>query len=712
MASPPKSLKEPNRKFADWTFEEWRNLDAYYGTHVDRWRRTLDFLRDEHWNSLKVHERESIPDWRRFPVINFSLAFYADYLSEFLQSEVRYSAVPASPDPTDISSAELSEQILKYLWDKTSMDRKRVDLAAWLMSCGVGHLRAFWDTNTGKQVPLGVPTPGGGFMPVDPETLEPDPTRGEPEMVDKGEIGVEVVSPQFVRRPRGESKGVMVGLLLNYDEAVSLYGEEEADELSYKTAHEGMSRDLLQIQEPSGSRGTQDERALVIEHYVPPSSRFPNGLWWTAADGGNQILTGPWELPAGVIPVTTFRWVPVPGDPHMGMSPLHSVTFSNKIYDELTARILEWHNKVVPKVLLKQGGGIRKGDITDEPFQELIVNSGGEPEPMQVDEAPSTFYESLNRTQQDLSIESLQGMKEEDQPKQSQAQSFRQPNEREEGGPTALAQINSKAAWADLGKTLLHYVKEFYNEQRVIGIQGPDKRFQWKEFSGKDLGNLEATIRVDETPLYPWNRKEMRDTVIGVLSSQAGQVLFADSEGNVDQERVQAALDATGIDVNIDQLDSDVMEARNEITQIENLQPGQQPPQVQDWQDSATHLDEKERILKSLRFRSWDPHKQNALRQNVKQHEKRLNQQAQQERDAMVEQERRLREVRENAELQANILESFAEKMIDVLADRMNMSRDEIAEIAGNIATEGVGGEQAGTNAPQGSQGEPTTQEE
>jgi len=667
--------------FARFTFALWESQNNKYTFYVNRWRRTLDFLRGQHWKTLQHINIETLPAWRRFPLQNYTLAFYNDFLTDYLKSEIRYSAIPASPDPDDIDASDLAEQIMSFLWDRTGMDRKRIDLAAWIVATGTGVLRIFWDTNTGNKVPLGIPTPDGGFVPIDPDTLEL--RVGDPIEVDAGEIGVEVVSPQFVRWAQRPAHGVMVGLLMTYEEVITFYGQDIANRLSYSDSHEGISADLNQIHQP-GATPTTDQTALVIEHYLPPSFHHPQGLWWTAAKGGSMLLHEPWPLPGGRIPIVSFRWIPIPGESHIGMSPLHSITFENKIYEEITARILEWYGKAKPKVLLKSGGGIAAGELTDEPYQEIVVNQGGEPEPLEVSDAPGGLFRILQIAQQDMQISSGRPFEEQDQLPEGLATSrIRVPSEMKTSRVITTAHIDSKSAWKEVGEILLHYVGNFYNEERVVAVHGPDKGFQWAKFSGQQLmrdGDLAATIRVDDIPLFPQNRQNLRDTVIALLQTQAGQILFADPSGQLDMDRVNAALQATGLDVNLNLNDADVLEARNEQIEFKNWDGQSELPEPQIWQNHNVHWDEHSATLKSRRFRAWRPEARQAFLEHLQATGDILNQQAAEEAKAMVDQERELRSVREQEGLRADVQREWAKEMIGLVAETTGL---EIQDLLG-----------------------------
>jgi len=655
--------------FGKFTHDTWRDLDITYQYWIPRWKRTIEFLRGQHWTTLKKIGTDSLPAWKRYPLINYTLAFYMDYMSDFLKSKVRWSATPASPDPADISAAELIEQLNMFVWEKVGMEGKRIELAAWLLSCGTAHIRTFWDTNTGKMLPLAIPGPDGQLIPLD-ESGQPNP-GGPMIQVDQGEIGMEIISPQYVRHSPVSAHGVMVGILLSKEEVTSLYGEDKAEELTYTSSHEDFDSNLHTIETPTVTP-TRDERALVIEHYIPKSSLYPDGLWWVADAGGKKMLHGPSPLPGGHIPVVTFVWVPVPGQKNVGMSPLYDMTFSNKMYEEIMARVLEWHNKVKPKILLKSGGGLTYGDINDEPFQELVVNPGGEPDIMEFRQVPDTFFKSLADAQNDMLMvggyQFNQQKGAQDVGQGDATNRWRKPSVPVELGPAALAIMNSSAAWEKIGKLIPAYAAAFYTEPRVIALQGADRTYQWKEFTGSiDLKDINATIKIDETSLYPWNRQSLRDTVSAVMDTNFGQLLFSDAEGNPNMDRINAAMNATGIDLAIEGLDPDVVEARNEHSAFKEGQFSE----AQFWQNHGAHLDEHEKVLKSMTFKSWPPEAQQAFVQHVQQTSELMNQAAQEEQQAMIAMEKALRDVRETAEFQANVKEMIAEAVIESVTEAL-----------------------------------------
>ena len=679
MARLPKDATD-KKALAQYTADLWRALDPMYAWYTEhRWRRVIDYLSDNHWRVLEDVDYNlddlKIPKWKRFPIIGLTLGIYSDQLGQWLQSTVRFSAVSASADPSDIDKAEMAEGLLKYMWDLTDLESHRIDLGAWLLATGMGSIDVFWDTDTGNMVPLAIPetqkdeqgndVPTGELIPVNPATLKPDPSMDEPVMVDAGEVAIDVISPQFARYGRKRREGVMVGSRVSYDEAVDKYGKERAEKFSYARSVSSVL-DLSWIH--GGADISQDERALVIRHMLPRSSRHPNGLWWTATEFG-MIIDEPAPLAAKRVSTIPFRWIPLPGYWAFGVSPLHAVTHSNKGAEIAKQKQQEWMEKVLPKVLLMAGGGIALGTFDSAPGQEVSgVNPGAEPKFLD----PPAYPQQLDQQRKDSIEEGLlaagyQFRRPPDvlpgQPKGG----TRQPPQLKEGSEVKLALLITKTAWQEVGKVLLGYVGRFYTEERVVAVGGPDRTYQWIEFKGTDFANLAASIHVDEIPYYPWNRQTMRENVISLMSTEAGQLFFQGPDGQIDRDKLQKASEAIGVDVALSTLDVDVLEARNEIS---SMRAGREV-EYRDFQESEIHLVEKLKTVKGLAFRGWKQEAQDMLLRNIQEHKDALQQQQQEAEEALTTQERELRTIRADTEAMGETKKALAQMLLDVVKEML-----------------------------------------
>jgi hypothetical protein len=494
----------------------------------------------------------------------------------------------------------------------------------------------------------------------------------EPIMVPAGDIVVDVISPQMARWGMSKAHGVMIGYLLSYDEVAQRHGYEVADKLSYTGSVGGsLTLDLLNPVVPYNPE-QRSNKALIREHYLPRSSVNRQGLWWTCSH--DVMITEPKPLPGGIIPVIHFRWIPFPGHPTFGLSPMYDLTFTNKLYEEMQARSLEWAAKVTPKVLLKQGGGVAVGDLTEEPAQELLVPEGLEPEGMgTVPEPPNIFMNTRNEAREDLLV--VGGYRfsrsKEIPPGEATARFRRAPEMINDGEQAALAQICSKTAWQKLGYAMIAFATEFYPDGKIMGISGPNATYEWRELKKSQIKDIRAKLRVDELPLYQWNRQSMKDNVIALFSTGAAEVLFAGEDGQMDRDRIQAAIEAVGLDASIPMTDPDVMEARNELHIFRNLPENATPPDVTPWQNHESPLAIKTREIKGLGFKGWPEHASKALLENIAGHEQAISEAQSQQSQGMLEQEQALRQIRATVETQQDVRTALGEALIEVIKGTM-----------------------------------------
>ncbi len=651
-------------KLVQFTKNTWDPLTPQWNFWAQRWKRVLDFLRSQHWVGLKNKELQKQPTFRRYPVFDFTLNTYNDLMGRFLQGRVRYSTTPSSQDPEDIAAADMADAGLAYSWDILEMDRKRIELAAWLFATGNASTRVYWDTDTGRMIPLAIRGQDGQLIPVNPQTLKPDPSMGKPIMVDAGEVGLDVLSPQMVRYPKSKKQGVMVGMLMTQDEVDDRYAGDFAEILKFSPIDS-----QLDVGHIEGHDMPQDgvPRALVIEHYIPRSKKFPQGLWWTMS--GDHILTKPRKLPAGVIPITKWEWIPLPGS-QIAVTPLYGMTFANKMVDELSGKMWEWANRVVPKQLLAEGGGIEVGQMDDEVAQQVPYNPGGEPQWTVPPPVPPHLFQMRNDVIRDMQMEvGYQTSRPTPPPPGATPQLRQQQRPTGEGTELATLEHATHAAWQYQGRVVLSYMKTFYTPGRMIHTVGPDKLHQWRAFSQMDLQRLPTAVHLDKQALFSTNRQHNRDTVIGLMNTPASQVLFSDitPEGQpiIDKDRVEVAMQAVGIDVGIADLDPDIAEARNEHAMIMN---GQQI-EVRPHQNHPAHVDEHQRIMKGISYRSWPKEAQQALEQNIQQHQEALQQEQTSRRQAMLATEREMREIRGMADSAAKVRTALGEEFAEMFGE-------------------------------------------
>jgi hypothetical protein len=282
---------------------------------------------------------------------------------------------------------------------------------------------------------------------------------------------------------------------------------------------------------------------------------------------------------------------------------------------------------------------------------------------------PAAFEQLRQETFQALQTIGLRSFRNQKEPAPGDAtMKFRQPlRQLNDGDDIALAILNSTDSWKELAYILLDYVAKFYTEPRTISLVGVDRVYQWREFIGSDLKDLKAAIHIDETSLYTWNQQSTRDAVIALLGTPAGQMLFTSPDGSLDRERIDAAMDASGLEKGFQVLDSDVTEARNENYVFRTLQDPQQAPQVVPWQQDSAHLGEHYKEVKSMSFRGWSQAGQQGMQQHIAQHEQKQQQLQQTQQQEMQAQEKALRDIRATADSAGKTREELGKALVQAL---------------------------------------------
>jgi hypothetical protein len=453
-------------------------------------------------------------------------------------------------------------------------------------------------------------------------------------------------------------------MLMTQDEVDDRYGGDYVDVLTFSAVDTQLDLGFLE-----GHDQPQDgmPRALVIEHYIPRSKKFAGGLWWTMS--GDHLLTKPRKLPAGIIPITKWEWIPLPGS-KVAVTPLYGMTFANKMVDELSGKMWEWANRVVPKQLLAEGGGIEIGQMDDEVAQQVPYNPGGEPAWTVPPPVPEHLFVMRNDVIRDMRTNMGYDTSRPTQPPPGAPPQLRQQmRPTGEGSELATLEHATKAAWEYQGQVVLAYMKTFYTPGRMIHTVGPDKLHQWRSFSQMDLQRLPSSVHIDRQSLFHHNRQQNRDTVIGLMNTPASSILFSDigSDGQpiLDKDRIETAMQAVGIDVGIAELDPDIAEARNEHAMLMNGQP----IEVKPYQNHPTHVDEHERVMKGISYRSWPPDQQKALEQNIDEHKKTLSEEQESQRQSMLATEREMREIRGMADSAAKVRTALGEEFAEMFGE-------------------------------------------
>ena len=652
---------EPER-YAEYTRALWDEQEEALRPLHQVWLQNLLFLSGRQWWKYNpvtgTFGPARVPPWRKQPVSNLSLAFFRTFLAKATRVRPAWQVVPASTDPEDVKAAELADDVLQAKWLELKLSRTLRQAVAWTIATGNAFLYPYWNSDTGKLEPLyierEIPKYDENGMMIGTElALVPADENGdpiltadgtydlnaEPALVDRGDVGVRVYSPFQVRvnADAETDEDVTVVMIAEavtlrelYDTYPELAGEIIAEDTSELEDYDRLFMAITggadtHITSGADTRDREIPKALVIHYHERPSPRYPQGRYWVVA-GRNALLVPPGPLPEGVWPpVVHLMDIPFPGR-YYAMATMESIVGLNREYNEINGAIAEHHERMLKgKWIVEKGTGVKKGMITDAPAEVIQVNTGFINGIKQIDlkPLPEAVYRERDRVLNDFEL--VSGIHKismgRPPPGVTAGVAFLQLQEADDTdlGPF-LAMLEESVA--QLAGAILQIIKERYDEERLIHVVGPDRRFLARSFKGADLAGAVDVVPVAESS-FPWS-KTARQSMLLEMAARL-PALFVDPEtGQFDAARFARLLPIGGLESLTAHQDLDVQEAMREEEMFEHYGiESNELPQVEFWQDHEVHYRQHTRVLKSARFRDWPPENQALFLAHVQEHDRR-----------------------------------------------------------------------------------------
>jgi hypothetical protein len=674
----PLDDNQPGEDYALYARAFWDEQEEAMASLHDVWVQNMLFLSNRQWWKRSpltgAYQPEIVPPWREQPVSNLSLAFFKTFLAKATKQRPAWQVVPASSDPEDVHSSQLAEEVLEAKWVELRLGRTLRKAVAWCIATGNSFLYPYWNTDTGRirplqvemEVPVFDPETGEALTdesgePVTETVMCPCDDKGEPLLtpdgrpdeeaepayVDEGDVGVKVYSPFQVRVSPGaetddEVTVVVIAEVLAVREAKQRWpaaaeyikGEdvgrlEDMDRLMDTV----IGTPDTQFVSAKADRQGELPKCLVLHYHERPSPGFPKGRYWVSCNK-DVLLEEPGPLPDGIWPcVVHLSDVEIPGRYH-AMATLESIVGLNREYNEINGAIKEHHNLMAKgKWLAEKGSGVRPGMITNAPAEVLPINTGFIDRVKQADikPLPAAVYHERERVLGDWELVSgIHRASMGQAPKGVTAGvAILQLQEADDTdmGPF-LAMLEEGVA--ELAGAILRIVQERYEDERLINVAGPNRRYLARSFRGSDLSGMHAVVPVAESS-FPWSKTARQEMVMS-LAMKMPQ-LFTDPETmQFDRAQFARLLPVGGLESLTDHENLDVQEALREEEMFETYgTESMELPAVEFWQDHMIHGRSHKKVLKSAKFRTWPPEAQQALIMHVQEHDAAMQQAAMQQ---------------------------------------------------------------------------------
>lgn len=421
--------------------------------------------------------------------VNKILPTIQNRLARLCKNPPKYDVRPESNDTEDKEAGRLGLQILGALWERMSLDEKRIPLYMWAQETGLAWMKVLWDTELGEYM-------------VDPETKEGD---------FEGDVNCEVTSPfEIFPNPDAKSFEELKRSWLIHCKTRKLdYFKDRYPEKGHLVKEEGVWLLSLQYENRINtmntrgpSSGVQDQvknSAIEMVKYEARSRDYPNGRMITTANG---ILLENKPLPVGEIPFAMFADILVGGK----LIPESIITHMRPIqdnYNENKRRQSEWMKKYISgKYAVPRGAGLTQESLNDSSDEVVLYDTvpnspeGGRPVPLAVPSLPQWAFQMQEADAKDMNDTSgISEVSQGNMPSASIPAIGMQLLTEQDDTRIGVTTEQHEHAWARVGSLILKYVENFYVMPRKLKIAGKQLQYTVKEVSGEDLrGNTDVYV--------------------------------------------------------------------------------------------------------------------------------------------------------------------------------------------------------------------------
>lgn len=512
----------------------------------------------------------------------------------------KYDVRPESSDTEDKDAARLGLNVINMVWDVQKINQKRINLIMWVQEAGFAFLKTSWDPSLGRYI----------------EEL------GEWE----GDIRVDVVSPlEVFWDPTAKTLSECSWLVhakvrkldyfkQNYPEKGELVKSEDAwiTDLQYESRINSLNKSGPAT---SGTDIQLKNSAIELVYYEKPSLKFPYGRQITCANG---ILLEDKELPIGEIPFAKFDDVVV-GGKFISES---VITHARPLQDQITRLITkraEWTNRLLAgKYLAPRGHGIAPEGFNDQSGEIIEYNPNnaaarqGEPTPIQVPMIPSYAYEEESTLENSLNdIFGLNEVSNGQLPSSSIPAAGMQILLEQDATRIGVITENHEHAYADVGRHILKFASKYYETPRLLKVTGRGLDYTVKNFKGADLRNNHDVYCIRGSTIPNSKALERQDILnayqMGLLGDPGDpklreKVLSMLEYGDLAEMWQDFAIDMAQINRDLDQIKRGI------------------PPEVNEMDNHALHIQEKNRFRKSDKYLAMPEPLRALLEANIEEH--------------------------------------------------------------------------------------------
>lgn len=600
------------------TLEDFEERVRARKSFDNQWQLNMNFYMGNQYCDVGyggfVREMDKQYFWQEREVFNHIAPIIDIRLSKLAKIKPKMQVLPATNEEEDLYTAKVGKKILDSVSNKMNLSAKINQATKWSEICGTSFYKISWNPNLGQVVALEddgkkIKTGDVDISVCSPFEIYPDSATHESLQECQSLIHARAYTVEEIKQTYGvDVEGKDINVYSLDGTSVSLGG------LGYS----GLATKLIET--------TRKNSAIVLEKYVKPCEKFPNGRLIIVA-GDKLVYDG--ELPYlnGIDGKREFPFVRQICNEEVGnfwgVSMISRLIPIQRAYNAVKNRKHEYINRLTLGVLAVEDGSVDIDNLEEEglaPGKVLVYRQGSSaPKFLGGENVPSDFekeeekllkeFNSLSGTSEIGSMEnvsaSLSGVA---------LELLIDENETR----LKFTTDSMKSAIKTMAKHILRLYKQFATFPRLIKIVGDDGTLDVFYFKGNDISSDDVQFDTDNETN---DTLSQRRTMIFTLLDKG---LLADEDGKISNSMKAKIMENIGFGVWDNSVDLRDLQIKNADIENSKLNSGKDV-EVKEIDNDELHINQHTAyMLKVLYGGEYDKKIEKLFLKHIQKHKERL----------------------------------------------------------------------------------------
>lgn len=600
------------------TLEDFEERVRARKSFDNQWQLNMNFYMGNQYCDVGyggfVREMDKQYFWQEREVFNHIAPIMDIRLSKLAKIKPKMQVLPATNEEEDLYTAKVGKKILDSVSNKMNLSAKINQATKWSEICGTSFYKISWNPNLGQVVALEddgkkIKTGDVDISVCSPFEIYPDSATHESLQECQSLIHARAYTVDEIKQTYGvDVEGKDINVYSLDGTSVSLGG------LGYS----GLATKLIET--------TRKNSAIVLEKYVKPCEKFPDGRLIIVA-GDKLVYDG--ELPYlnGIDGKREFPFVRQICNEEVGnfwgVSMISRLIPIQRAYNAVKNRKHEYINRLTLGVLAVEDGSVDIDNLEEEglaPGKILVYRQGSSaPKFLGGENVPSDFekeeekllkeFNSLSGTSEIGSMEnvsaSLSGVA---------LELLIDENETR----LKFTTDSMKSAIKTMAKHILRLYKQFATFPRLIKIVGDDGTLDVFYFKDNDISSDDVQFDTDNETN---DTLSQRRTMIFTLLDKG---LLADEDGKISNSMKAKIMENIGFGVWDNSVDLRDLHIKNADIENSKLNSGKDV-EVKEIDDDELHINQHTAyMLKVLYSGEYDKKIEKLFLKHIQKHKERL----------------------------------------------------------------------------------------